>query len=193
MSRKRGGMPGLFGHLGNGFRVEVEDFVTAQAGAHKLGPAVTNKLFLEKLALAAELLAFGVHVVHELVDQGNGDLFHLAFGVGYFTPRGCHGPYRCGVWYRCRACLFLELFQRRGGSKHMHLSDGDGIEAFKALALRQPHVDELGVHSLDIGQHEQLLDAGIVPQLPSRLGLASRHCLAVWPNSATFKRSASLA
>jgi len=73
---------GIFRHLGDGFGVEVQDLVAAQAGAHELGPAVTGKLTGKELALPAELLALGVHVVHELVDQGNGDLLDLALGVG---------------------------------------------------------------------------------------------------------------
>jgi len=42
-------------------------------------------------SFAAELLAFGVHVVHELVDQGNGDLLHLALGVGHIADEDVAG------------------------------------------------------------------------------------------------------
>ena len=45
----------------------------------------------EKLALAAEFLALGVHVVHELVDEGDGDLLDLGFGVGHLADENVAG------------------------------------------------------------------------------------------------------
>ena len=65
--------------------------MAAQAGAHELGPAVAGEVAGEELALAAEFLALGVHVVHELVDQGDGDLLDLAFGVGHFADEDVAG------------------------------------------------------------------------------------------------------
>ena len=65
--------------------------MAAQAGAHELGPAVAGKLVGEELALAAELLALGVHVVHELVDQGDGDLLDLALGIGHLADEDVAG------------------------------------------------------------------------------------------------------
>lgn len=55
--------------------------------------------------------------------------------------------------------------------KHLHLADGDFVEAFEALALRQRHMDQFGVHALDVGQHQQLLDAGIVTHVAVQLGV----------------------
>ncbi|MGA2026656.1 MAG: hypothetical protein ABSH17_06245 [Syntrophobacteraceae bacterium] len=52
---------------------------------------VAGKPIGEELALAAELLALGVHVVHKLVDQGDGDLLHLALGVGHFADEDVAG------------------------------------------------------------------------------------------------------
>ncbi len=54
----------------------------AQAGTHELGPAVFRKLLGEEFPLAAELFGLGVHVVHELVDQRDGDLLDLRFRIG---------------------------------------------------------------------------------------------------------------
>ena len=56
---------------------------------------------------------------------------------------------------------FLRLAQVAGGGEGLHLPDGDLIEPFQPFALRQIHVDELGVHALDVGQHEQLLNGGV--------------------------------
>ena len=56
--------------------------MAAQPGAHEFGPAVAGVFPGEKRPLAAEFLRFRIHVVHELVDQGNGDLFDLGLGVG---------------------------------------------------------------------------------------------------------------
>lgn len=39
----------------------------------------------EEAALAAHLLGLGIHVVHELVDEDDGDLFDLGFGVGHLA------------------------------------------------------------------------------------------------------------
>ena len=55
--------------------------MAAQAGAHQLSPSVAGELAGEEAALAAELLAPSVHVVHELVDQRDRDLLDLALGV----------------------------------------------------------------------------------------------------------------
>ena len=65
--------------------------MAAEAGAHELGPAVAGEVAGEELALAAEFLALGVHVVHELVDQGDGDLLDLGFGVGHFAHEDVAG------------------------------------------------------------------------------------------------------
>ena len=59
--------------------------MAAEAGAHQFGPAITRKVAGEKLALAAEFLALRIHVVHELVDQRDGDLLHLRFRIGHFA------------------------------------------------------------------------------------------------------------
>ena len=56
--------------------------MAAQPGAHEFGPAVAGVFPGEKRPLAAEFLRFRIHIVHELVDQGNGDLFDLGLGVG---------------------------------------------------------------------------------------------------------------
>ena len=45
----------------------------------------------EELALAAELLAEGVEVIHELVDERDGDLLDLALGVWDFAHEDVSG------------------------------------------------------------------------------------------------------
>ena len=106
---------GILRHLGDAFGVEAEHLVAAEAGAHELGPAVAGEVAGEELALAAEFLGLGVHVVHELVDQRDGDLLDLGLSGQGLCRRGCRGRCRCGVWYRCRAWdpLSSELVQRR--------------------------------------------------------------------------------
>ena len=37
--------------------------------------------------------------------------------------------------------------------------------------MRKPHVYQLGVHALDIGQHQQLLEAGIVAHVAVHFGV----------------------
>ena len=53
----------------------------------------------------------------------------------------------------------------------MHLADGDLVERWKTIPLWQLHVDELGVHALDIGEHQQLLDGGVLAHVALQLGI----------------------
>ena len=80
--------------------VEVEHVVSAQAGAQQLGPAETGELAGEECPLAAELLALGIQVVHELVDQGDGDLLDLALGVGHFPHEDVAGGVDAAFGFR---------------------------------------------------------------------------------------------
>ena len=82
---------GVFGHFGNAFAVEAEHFVAAETRGHELGPAVAGVFRGEELPLAAEFLGLGVHVVHELVDQGDGDLLDLGLRVGDFADEDVAG------------------------------------------------------------------------------------------------------
>ena len=78
---KQGGNAGVLRHLGDGLGVEIQGLMAAKAGAHQLGPSVAGELAGEEAALSAKLLALGIHIVHELVDQRDGDLLDLALGV----------------------------------------------------------------------------------------------------------------
>ena len=63
----------------------------AERRRHQLGPAIAGVLPGEELSLAAQFLRFGVHVVHELVDERDGDLLDLGFGVGYLAHEDVAG------------------------------------------------------------------------------------------------------
>src|SRR5215217_1117015 len=76
---------GILRHLGNGLSVEVQGLVPAQPRAHQLGPSVASEFASEELSRSAEFLTLRVHVVHELVDQGNSDLLDLRFRVGHLA------------------------------------------------------------------------------------------------------------
>ena len=81
----------VFRHPGNCFGIQVQGFVAPQSGAHQSGPAVAGKVAGEELAFAPQLFACRVDVVHELVDQGDGDLLHLAFRIGHLTHENVAG------------------------------------------------------------------------------------------------------
>ena len=68
-----------------------QGFVAAQPGAHQLGPAVTSVFPGKERTRAAEFLRLRVHVVHELVDHGDGDLFDLGLGIGDFAHENVAG------------------------------------------------------------------------------------------------------
>ena len=65
--------------------------MAAEAGVHEFGPSVPGEVAGEEFALSAQLLRFRVHVVHELVDQGDGDLLDLGFGIGNFAHENVAG------------------------------------------------------------------------------------------------------
>jgi hypothetical protein len=73
---------GILRHLGDAVGVEGEKLVAADAGLHELVPAEFPILAAKELPLASQLFGLGVHVVHELVDEGDGDLLDLRLGVG---------------------------------------------------------------------------------------------------------------
>jgi hypothetical protein len=65
--------------------------MAAEPGAHQLGPAIALELARKKAALAAELFGLCIHVVHKFIDEGNGDLFNLRFGIGHFSDEDIAG------------------------------------------------------------------------------------------------------
>ena len=82
---------GVLRHSGNGLGVKIENLVSAQAGVHQFGPAVTGEVIGEKAARTAELFALGVNVIHELVDERNGNLFNLTLGVRHLADEEVAG------------------------------------------------------------------------------------------------------
>ena len=65
--------------------------VPPEPAVHELGPAVAGEVAGEEGTFAPEFLGLGVHVVHELVDEGDGDLFDLRFGIGDFADEDIAG------------------------------------------------------------------------------------------------------
>ena len=85
----------VFRHPRNGLGVQVQGLVAAQADLHQLGPPIAGEFTGKERALPAQLLALGVEVVHEFVDERDGDLFHLALRVGHLADEdvaGCVNP-----------------------------------------------------------------------------------------------------
>ena len=65
--------------------------MSAQPGPHQFGPSIAGVLSGEEAALASKLLAFRIDVVHEFVDQRDGNLLDLAFGVGHLADQDVAG------------------------------------------------------------------------------------------------------
>ncbi|MNS36670.1 hypothetical protein D3C72_688640 [compost metagenome] len=74
-------------HLGQSLGIHIQHFLAADPGCDELGPAIAFELAGEELTVEAELLRLEVHVIHELVDEGDSDLFDLALRVGDFTDK----------------------------------------------------------------------------------------------------------
>ena len=51
------------------------------------------------------------------------------------------------------------------------MSDGDGVEFGDAFALRELHVDELGVEAFEVGEDEELFDGGVVTHVAVEAGI----------------------
>jgi hypothetical protein len=51
------------------------------------------------------------------------------------------------------AFRLFQLARSTVASQRLHLPDGDLIEPFESVALRQAHMDELCVHAFDFGEH----------------------------------------
>ena len=124
-------------HLSDAVGVEREHVVATEAGAQQLGPAVAGELLGEKLALAAELLGLGIHVVHELVDQGDGDLLHLGFRVGNFPDEdvagGVDAAFGVGVEH---GVAFGSRWLAAGFGAHAVEALGEAAFVFKGLGQR---------------------------------------------------------
>ena len=76
-------------HLGDALGV-AEQLVIPRL-LHELRPAIRGKLAGEELPLPAQLRRLGVHIIHELVDQGDGDLLHLGLRIGHFAHEDVTG------------------------------------------------------------------------------------------------------
>ncbi len=75
----------VLAHACDGLAVQCQHFDAAQARVKDIPPAILLELAFEEAGLAAHLNRLPVHVVHELIDKRDGDLLHLALGVGHFA------------------------------------------------------------------------------------------------------------
>ena len=78
---------GVLAHVLDRLGVQRQHLKTTQARGHGVRSAKAGVVTGKKSARAAQLFGLGVHAVHELVDQRNGDLLYLAFGVGHLPAR----------------------------------------------------------------------------------------------------------
>ena len=80
-------MPGFSFILAMASEYRASTSKPPRLGRHQFGPAVFGIVAGKEAALAAQFFGLGVHVVHELVDQRNGDLLDLRFRVGHFADQ----------------------------------------------------------------------------------------------------------
>src|SRR5690606_278572 len=65
--------------------ITAQHLAPAQAGIKQLRPGMALELTGKEAAPATPGLGLAVHVVHELVDQRNGDLLDLCLRVGHLA------------------------------------------------------------------------------------------------------------
>src|SRR3546814_7286739 len=77
----------ILGHTRQRLRIGIEHVLPADARRDKFGPGIAFEITGEEFAGATHLFGLEVHVVHELVDEGDGDLFDLALWVDRKSTR----------------------------------------------------------------------------------------------------------
>ncbi len=82
---------GVLGHFEHAIGVKGDAFFAGDGGGHEFGPAVGGEFLGEEFTFSADFFGLGVHVIHEFVDEGDGDLFDLGFGVGDFADEDVAG------------------------------------------------------------------------------------------------------
>ena len=65
--------------------------MSTQPVVEQPGPAVAGEVAGKELALTAPLLTLGIDVIHEFIDEGDGDLLDLALGIGHFAHQDVAG------------------------------------------------------------------------------------------------------
>ena len=53
----------------------------------------------------------------------------------------------------------------------MHLANGDLVQSLEPLILRQFHIDELRVHTFNVGKDEELFDVGVITDIAFEFGI----------------------
>ena len=71
----------------------------AEPFVERLRLAVFLEISGEERGIAFEFLRLAIHVVHELVDQGDGDLLHLGFRVGHLADQDVAGGVNTGFGF----------------------------------------------------------------------------------------------
>ena len=71
------------------------------------------------------------------------------------------------------SCSRLSSFQllHRSRGERLHLANGNRVEPLDAVALRQRHVNELGVHVLEVREDEKLFQRGVVAHVAVLAGI----------------------
>lgn len=56
-------------------------------------------------------------------------------------------------------------------ARNPHLPDGNGVQLLDAFSLRQAHFDEFCIQTLNVRQHQKLLDGSAVPHIAFESGI----------------------
>ena len=84
-----------------------------------------------------------------------------------------HGP-RLHLAWRASSTLMpshLRKAHERGtAGQNPHLPDGNGVQLLDAFSLRQAHFDEFCIQTLNVRQHQKLLDGSAIPHIAFESG-----------------------
>jgi hypothetical protein len=101
------------------------------------------------------------------------DVFRAANGVFGISDVAAISTAECvfASSSRTRPVFVPELLQSRERREGLHLADRDSVELSESFAGGEALTDQFGVDTLQVGQHEELFEAGMVPHVAVEVGI----------------------
>ena len=102
---------GVRSHFFNAFRIEKSPLLPAVFGLHDFRPGILLILTCKKLPGAAKFQTFYIHVIHEFINERNGNLFNLCLGIGHLAHQNITQRIDLALYVKCQH--FLSSYIKR--------------------------------------------------------------------------------